>query len=123
MKKYKSGDIIKTKKGDKCIILDIADDEAMIFNLSKVEPDTIKLNEIEKVVGKANHTTMIVNGKKVKSDNDEEKEETTYVDEKTDEEDDDIEKKFGELIKLFGQAAISLGNIFVKMAQEDEDEK
>lgn len=122
MKKYKSGDIVKTKNGDKCIIVDIMDDDAMIFNLSKMEPDTIKINEIEKTVGKANCTTMIVNGKKVKSEDEEEK--TEYVDEKEKEkDDDDINERFGELIKIFGQAAIALGNIFVKMSQEDENEE
>lgn len=128
MKKYKIGNIVKIKNGDKCVIVDIIDDEAMVFNISKLEPDKIKLNSIEKIVGEANCTTMVVDGKNVtvKKGCSEEPEEETEETEETEEleeteeseKDNDPSELFGELIKLFGKAAIEIGNILTEVAEE-----
>lgn len=128
MKKYQIGNIIKTKKGDKCIIVDMEEKEAFVFNLSEMEPEKIKITDIKEKVGDANYTTVVINGKKqVRNQNEEE---ATEVDEEeiieeeieTSEEDNDPTEAFGELMKLFGKAATELGNIFTKIAESDEDE-
>lgn len=128
MKKYQIGNIIKTKKGDKCIIVDMEEKEAFVFNLSEMEPEKIKITDIKEKVGDANCTTIVINGKKqVRNQNEEE---ATEVDEEeiieeeieTSEEDNDPTEAFGELMKLFGKAATELGNIFTKIAESDEDE-
>lgn len=125
MKKYKIGNIVKIKNGDKCVIVDIIDDEAMVFNISKLELDKIKLNSIEKIVGEANCTTMVVDGKNVtvkkgcSEEPEEETEETEELEETEEsEKDNDPSELFGELIKLFGKAAIEIGNILTEVAEE-----
>lgn len=53
METYKMGDLIKTKRGDKAVIIDILEDneKAIVFNLSKMHPDKINIKDIkEKVV-------------------------------------------------------------------------
>ena len=126
MKKYQIGNIIKTKKGDKCIIVDMEEKEAFVFNLSEMEPEKIKITDIKEKVGDANYTTVVINGKKqVRNQNEEE---ATEVDEEeiieeeieTSEEDNDPTEAFGELMKLFGKAATELGNIFTKIAESDD---
>lgn len=130
MKKYEIGNIVKTKKGDNCVIVDIIDDKAIIFNITKMKPDTIDIKEIKDVVGTANCTTMIIDGKKVRVKKEEETEEKEINEvesetekEKVETEDDDIEEKFGEMLKIFGKAAIELGNIFIKIAEGNADDK
>ena len=129
MKKYQIGNIIKTKKGDKCIIVDMEEKEAFVFNLSEMEPEKIKITDIKEKVGDANCTTIVINGKKqVRNQNEEE---ATEVDEEeiieeeieTSEEDNDPTEAFGELMKLFGKAATELGNIFTKIADGEQDGK
>lgn len=112
MKKYEIGNIVKTKEGSKCIILDFIDDEVIVFNLSELHPDKIKMDDIVEKIKEAKGTTIIID-KKSECDSDDEKEET----------EEDIEKKFAELLKVFGKAAIELGEIFVKIAESDEDEQ
>jgi len=128
MKKYQIGNIIKTKKGDKCIIIDIEEKEAFVFNLTEMEPEKIKLTDIKGKVGDANCTTVVIDGKKqVRKQNeeeaieveDEEKNETET--EETSEEDNNLAETFGELMKLFGKAATELGNIFSNSADSDEN--
>ena len=128
MKKYQIGNIIKTKKGDKCIIVDMEEKEAFVFNFSEMEPEKIKITDIKEKVGDANCTTIVINGKKqVRNQNEEE---ATEVDEEeiieeeieTSEEDNDPTEAFGELMKLFGKAATELGNIFTKIAESDEND-
>ena len=112
MKKYEIGNIVKTKEGSKSIILDFIDDEVIVFNLSELHPDKIKMDDIVEKIKEAKGTTIIID-KKSECDSDDEKEET----------EEDIEKKFAELLKVFGKAAIELGEIFVKIAESDEDEQ
>ena len=116
MKKYEIGNIVKTKEGDKCIILDFIDNKILVFNMSEMHPDEIKENDIAEKIGEINNTTVIVNGKRVDHN---EKEEN---DKNETEDDEDIEKKFAELIKTFGKAAIELGEIFVKISESDKEE-
>jgi uncharacterized protein YkvS len=132
MKKYEIGNIVKTKKGDNCVIVDIIDDDAIIFNITKMRPDTINIKEIKEVIGKANCTTMVIDGKEVRVKTDEEtkenetKNETNEEDNKNEtneSENDDIEEIFGEMVKIFGKAAIELGNIFIKIAEGNADDK
>lgn len=133
MKKYQIGNIIKTKKGDKCIIVDMEEKEAFVFNLSEMEPEKIKITDIKGKVGDANCTTVVINGKKqVRKQNEEEAkvvddeeiiEEETEEIEETSEEDNDPTEAFGELMKLFGKAATELGNIFTKIADGEQDGK
>ncbi len=134
MKKYQVGNLIKTKKGDKCVIVDMHDNEAFVFNLSEMEPETIKLTNIKEKIGDANCTTMIIDGKKIvrKQDEDEAKEvnndETTEVEvekeknEESSEENNNSAETFAELVKLFGKAAIELGNILTNVVESDEDD-
>jgi hypothetical protein len=124
MENLKIGKIVKTKKGDTCVIVDILDDEAIIFNITKMEPDKIKTKDIKEIIGEANCTTMEIDGKKVTIKGTEEKEEEkTESDdnEESEEKDNNFTEMFGELIKLFGQAAISLGNVLVDIGKEDKD--
>lgn len=129
MEKLKVGNIVKTKKGQTCVIVDILDDEAIIFNITKMHPDKIKIKEIKEIIGEANCTTMVVDGKKVTVKNHEE--EKTEADSNENQDSDNFEEKeendtterFGEMIKAFGQAAIALGNILVDIAKEEEDEQ
>ena len=124
MKNLKIGKIVKTKKGDTCVIVDILDDEAIIFNITKMEPDKIKTKDIKEIIGEANCTTMEIDGKKVTIKGTEEKEEEkTESDDngESEEKDNNFTEMFGELIKLFGQAAISLGNVLVDIGKEDKD--
>jgi len=131
MKKYQIGNIIKTKKGDKCIIVDIEEKEAFVFNLSEMEPEKIKITDIKGKVGDANCTTVVINGKKqVRNQNEEEakvidddEEIVEDENEETSEEDNDPTEAFGELMKLFGKAATELGNIFTKIADGEQDGK
>ena len=125
MEKLKVGNIVKTKKGQTCVIVDILDDSVIIFNLTKMEPDKIKIKEIKEIIGEANCTTMVVNGKKVmEKDIEVEAEEVEEIEKEPEEskEDDDPAEVFGELIKLFGKAAIELGNILTKIVESDEDD-
>ena len=52
MKKYKMGDMIKTRKGDEAVILELKDDgeKAIIFNLSKMRPMKIDTDDIKEIV-------------------------------------------------------------------------
>ena len=127
MEKLKVGNIVKTKKGQTCVIVDILDDSAIIFNLTKMEPDKIKIKEIKEIIGEANCTTMVVNGKKVMEkdievETDEVEEIEKEQEQEESKEDNDPAEVFGELIKLFGKAAIELGNILTKIAESDEDD-
>ena len=114
MKKYEIGNIVKTKEGSKCIILDFIDDEVLVFNLSELHPDKIKMDDIVEKIKEAKGTTIIIDKNNNDSDN---------TKENTEETEDNIEKKFAELLKVFGKAAIELGEIFVKIAESDEDEQ
>ena len=49
MKKYEIGNIVKTKEGNKCVILDFIDDEVIVFNLSELHPDKIKMDDIVEI--------------------------------------------------------------------------
>lgn len=129
MKKIQIGNIIKTKAGDKCIVVDIHDNEAVVFNLCEMEPQTIKISDIKGKIGDANCTTTIINGKKTVRNKDEE--EATEVTENentenTETESEEIERNpaelLGELVKLFGKAAIEVGNIITELAESDEDD-
>ena len=114
MKKYEIGNIVKTKEGNKCVILDFIDDEVIVFNLSELHPDKIKMDDIVEKIKEAKGTTIIIDKNNNDSDN---------TKENTEETEDNIEKKFAELLKVFGKAAIELGEIFVKIAESDEDEQ
>lgn len=116
MEKCKIGNIVKTKDGDKCIVVDFIDDEVLVFNLSKMHPDKVKPSDIVEKIQEPDGMTIIIDKKN--HDNKEEKESETT----TEETDEEIEKKFAELIKTFGKAAIELGEIFVKIAEGDADE-
>ena len=120
MEKLKVGNIVKTKKGQTCVIVDILDDSAIIFNLTKMEPDKIKIKEVKEIIGEANCTTMVVNGKKVmEKDTEVETEENKRTETiETDNEENVVE--FAEAIKAFGQAAITLGNILIDLEIEEE---
>lgn len=137
MKKFQIGNIVKNKKGDNCIILDIKGDRALIFNLDEMEPQGIELTDISKKVGDANCTTTVIDGKKIvrKKDEKEAKEiEDDTMDEKSDDDNEEKTEKeepkeienaadaFGELMKLFGKAAIEIGNIIVNTAESDVDD-
>lgn len=113
MKKYEIGNIVKTKEGSKCIIIDFIDDEVLVFNLSELHPDKIKMEDIVEKIKEAKGTTIIIDKNNNDSDN---------TKQNTEETEDDIEKKFAELLKVFGKAAIELGEIFVKIAESDENE-
>jgi hypothetical protein len=114
MKKYEIGNIVKTKEGNKCVILDFIDDEVIVFNLSELHPDKIKMDDIVEKIKEAKGTTIIIDKNNNDSDN---------TKENTEETEDNIENKFAELLKVFGKAAIELGEIFVKIAESDEDEQ
>ena len=113
MKKYEMGNIVETKEGDKCILIDITKDEALVFNLSKLHPDTIKLDNIEKKLKESNCTVVI---EKKHKDEDEETEQTEC--EKVHE----PNEKIAELLKIFGEAATELGNICKRASEGDTDE-
>jgi len=113
MEKYEIGDIIKTKAGDKCIIVDIEKNKAMVFNMSKMHPDKIKLNEIEEKMDEPNCTTVVINGKKVKDTN----ENNT---EKEDEIEIDGTDKLIELLRMFGKAASELGRVLEEITEEED---
>ena len=127
MKDLRVGKIVKTKKGHTCVVVDILDDEAIIFNITKMCPDKIKIKDIKEIIGEADHTSMVIDGKKITIDNDDDEKEETDSSENQNsddldkEEENDSTQRFGEMIKAFGQAAISLGNILVDIAKEDED--
>lgn len=127
MEKLKVGNIVKTKKGQTCVIVDILDDEAIIFNITKMHPDKIKIKEIKEIIGEANCTTMVVDGKKVTVKNHEEEKVEADSNENQDsdnfeeKEENDTTERFGEMVKAFGQAAIALGNILVDIATEDDE--
>jgi ribosomal protein L14E/L6E/L27E len=129
MENLKIGKIVKTKKGDACVVVDILDDEAIIFNITKMHPDKIKIKEIKEIIGEANCTTMVVDGKKVTVKNHEEEKveadsnENQDSDNLEEKEENDTTERFGEMVKAFGQAAIALGNILVDIAKEEEDEQ
>lgn len=129
MENLKIGKIVKTKKGDACVVVDILDDEAIIFNITKMHPDKIKIKEIKEIIGEANCTTMVVDGKKVTVKNHEEEKVEADSNENQDsdnfeeKEENDTTERFGEMVKAFGQAAIALGNILVDIAKEEEDEQ
>ena len=61
MEKYKMGDMIKTKKGDRAIIVDIIEDDekAIIFNLSKMHPGKIKIEDIKEKVNDPNCKVIV----------------------------------------------------------------
>ena len=125
MKKIQIGNIIKTKAGDKCIILDIHDNEAMVFNFCEMEPQTMKLSEIKEKIGDANCTTTIINGKKTVRNKDEEvteNEDTENTETESETTDRNPAELLGELVKLFGKAAIEVGNIITEIAESDEDD-
>ena len=113
MKKYEIGNIVKTKEGSKCIIIDFIDNEVIVFNLSELHPDKIKMDDIVEKIKEGKGTTIIIDKKNNDSEN---------TKESTEETEDDIEKKFAELLKVFGKAAIELGEIFIKIAESDENE-
>lgn len=125
MENLKIGKIVKTKKGDTCVIVDILKDEAIIFNITEMEPDKIKVKDIKEIIGEANCTTMEVDGNKVTIKNPEkektEEKKESDDNEESEEKDDNFAEMFGELVKLFGQAAISLGNVLIDIAKEDKD--
>ena len=129
MENLKIGKIVKTKKGDACVVVDILDDEAIIFNITKMHPDKIKIKEIKEIIGEANCSTMVVDGKKVTVKNHEEEKveadsnENQDSDNLEEKEENDTTERFGEMVKAFGQAAIALGNILVDIAKEEEDEQ
>lgn len=54
MNKYKVGDMVEIKKGDRAIIVDFENDEAIIFNLSKMHPGKIKVKDIQKKISEPN---------------------------------------------------------------------
>ncbi len=114
MKKYEIGNIVKTKEGNKCVILDFIDDEVIVFNLSELHPDKIKMDDIVEKIKEAKGTTIIID-KNNNSDSD-------STEKESEETEEDIEKKFAELLKIFGKAAMELGEIFVKIAESDENE-
>lgn len=59
MEKYKAGDIIRVKKGDKSVIIDIQNDEALIFNITRRHPEKIKLSEIKEKINDPNCNVVI----------------------------------------------------------------
>lgn len=120
MEKLKVGNIVKTKKGQTCVIVDILDDSAIIFNLTKMEPDKIKIKEVKEIIGEANCTTMVVNGKKVMEKDTEVETEENKKTETIEIDNDEIVVEFAEAIKAFGQAAIALGNILIDLEIEEE---
>ena len=120
MEKLKVGNIVKTKKGQTCVIVDILDDSAIIFNLTKMEPDKIKIKEIKEIIGEANCTTMVVNGKKVMEKDTEVETEENKRTETIETDNDENVVEFAEAIKAFGQAAITLGNILIDLEIEEE---
>lgn len=120
MEKLKVGNIVKTKKGQTCVIVDILDDLAIIFNLTKMEPDKIKIKEVKEIIGEANCTTMVVNGKKVMEKDTEVETEENKKTETIEIDNDEIVVEFAEAIKAFGQAAITLGNILIDLEIEEE---
>lgn len=120
MEKLKVGNIVKTKKGQTCVIVDILDDSAIIFNLTKMEPDKIKIKEVKEIIGEANCTTMVVNGKKVMEKDTEVETEENKRTETIETDNDENVVEFAEAIKAFGQAAITLGNILIDLEIEEE---
>lgn len=128
MKKYEIGNIVKTKEGDTCVIVDILDKEAMVFNMTKLRPETIQINTIKQKTGEADCTTMVINGKKITkkeeiNEDNEQENENEDKDKDKEEYDEDMTRKFAELLKTFGKAAIEVGNIFEKIAEEDFNEE
>ena len=74
----------------------------------------IKMDKIKKKIKEAKGTTIIID-KNNNSDSD-------STEKESEETEEDIEKKFAELLKIFGKAAMELGEIFVKIAESDENE-
>jgi len=85
----------------------------MVFNMSKMHPDKIKLNEIEEKMDEPNCTTVVINGKKVKDTN----ENNT---EKEDEIEIDGTDKLIELLRMFGKAASELGRVLEEITEEED---
>lgn len=71
MEKYKNGDLVKTNKRDKVVILDISKNEnkALIFNLSQMHPDIIKIKDIKEKIDDSN-CKVIVNKVKISDEQD-----------------------------------------------------
>lgn len=59
MNKYKVGDMVEIKKGDRAIIVDFENDEAIIFNLSKMHPGKIEVKDIKKKVCEPNCKVVV----------------------------------------------------------------
>lgn len=59
MNKYKVGDMVEIKKGDRAIIVDFENDEAIIFNLSKMHPGKIKVKDIKEKVCEPNCKVVV----------------------------------------------------------------
>lgn len=78
MNKYKIGDMVELKKGDRAIIVDFENDEAIIFNLSKMHPGKIKVKDIQKKVCEPNCKVVVekVNNHQEENNDFEEKTET-----------------------------------------------
>ena len=61
MEKYKTGDVVKTKKGNKAIIVEIGKDhkEALIFDLTEMHPGKIKIADIKEKIDDPNCKVVI----------------------------------------------------------------
>lgn len=130
MKKLSMGKIVKLKNDNTCVVVDVLGQEAIVFNITKMRPDKIKIKDIKDIVGEANCTTMVVEEKE-KETKTKEKIENKHTDSNQDKESEDLKdkevndglKECGELIKLFGEAAMLLGGIFMDAAKEDKNGK
>jgi len=105
MVNYKIGDLVETKRGDKVVLIDFIEDNKKVigFNLSKMHPDKLDINEIKKKVNNPNCKIII---EKVNIENEEETEETEEIEEieeteeieKTEETENNMKKALEELL-------------------------
>ena len=126
MQEFEQGNVVKTKDGDKAVIIENQGNKTLIFNITQTKPDVIDTEDIKEVIDDPSckvtvekNTIQVCN--KVKKDekicNEMKNNETECNDDE-----EDLCKEFGGILKTFGDAAISLGNIFIKMSAEADKE-
>ena len=124
MQKFEQGNVVKTKDGDKAVIIENQGNKTVVFNITQTKPDVIDTEDITEVIDDPTckvtvekNTIKVCNN--VKKDEKICNEMQNDAKECNDEDDEDLCEEFGEILKTFGEAAISLGNIFLKMAKEE----
>ena len=61
MENFKIGDMVRTNKGDKAILVDISEDRknTLIFNLSKMRPVATEMKNIKEKINDPNYKVVV----------------------------------------------------------------